>query len=602
MAAQPRAARHVRGERPRPAPAQVLVAAACLTVALCMGTVGHAQRGAAPDMPVEQVVVGDKGHAVTAGPGNRLERFPIEVVAVQWEGGAGFPLVLVRAGGEFIAAAGGVAAGMSGSPVYVSTEAGDALLGAIGYVFPRADHDLALVTPIAVMRRALPGRMPPFVDVPGVGRAVPAATPVLMTGVSTRAAALLAPLFRDERVAPLVAQGGGTGPASPSGAPGAADELGPGSALAVALAWGDVNIQAVGTVTAVEDGELLAFGHPFLGLGRVAYPVVPAEVTAIVASADVPFKLANAGGPILGTVEQDRPGAIAGRLGVEPPAILVELSLLGIGPSTSYSFSVPADDRLYPPVVGTGVLALLDRYLSATTGGYAEVAWEIALGSGERVNVLEQTNDATDIGYRAAVLAFSPLALLADNRFGESDVTRVSLAIRLDERQRVATLEEAVAEETTVAAGENAIVHLRLQPYRQPAIVRNVSVPIPADMEGELTLLIRGGDVPRDTGDAHVDEQEVDRPRSYPELLDALRQQVQASELVVEVVTPDGDVLRLLRTPFAFVVDGNERVTLEVVIAEDTDEGTGADGAENVGEDGDAAGGAGEEGAEDDER
>jgi len=522
-------------------------------------------------MAVEEVVVGDKGHAVTAGTGNRLEHFPVEVVGVLWDGGSGFPLVIVRAGGPFIEATGGVAAGMSGSPVYISTEAGDALLGAIGYVFPRADHDLALVTPIAVMRQALPddaraGLVPATIFVPGLGPAVPVATPVLMTGVSARAVEFLQPLFKDASVEPFPVQSGGTDRAPT--APTAPDEpLVPGSPLAVALAWGDVSLQAVGTVTTVDDGALLAFGHPFLGLGKVGFPISPAHIEAFVPSSEVPFKLANVGSTILGAIEQDRPGAVAGHLGVEPQRVRVELSLLGMGPSASYTFETPADDRLYPSIVGAGVLSLLDRYLGATNGGYAEVAWEIQLAGGERVNVLEEANDPTDIAYAAAVLALTPLAILASNEFRESGVTQVSLAIRLEDRQRVATLEEAVAEEDVVKAGENALVHLRLQPYRQNAIVRTVSVPIPADLEGELTLYIRGGDVPRDTGDTHADDQEVDRPRSFGELLDALRQQVQASELVVEVITKDGNVIRLTRTPFAFVIDGNERVTLTIEAA-----------------------------------
>lgn len=567
MAAHTRAARLPRSATVVRARGRRLLLAVCLAAAL---GVALAQRPQGPiqDMAVEAVVVGDKGHAVTAGADNRLERFPVEVVGVLWEGGNGFPLVIVRAGGPFIEATGGVAAGMSGSPVYIATETGDALLGAIGYVFPRADHDLALVTPIAVMRQALPenaraGRVPATAFVPGLGPAEPVATPVLMTGVSARALEFLEPLFKDASVRPFPVQGGGTGPA-----PAAPNEpLVPGSPLAVALAWGDVSLQAVGTVTTVDDGALLAFGHPFLGLGDVDFPISPARIAAVVPSSEVPFKLANVGSAILGTIEQDRPGAVAGRLGVEPRSVRVELSLLGMGPSASYTFETAADDRLYPSIVGTGVLSLLDRYLGATSGGYAEVAWEILLASGERVNVLEEANDVADIAYEAAVLALTPLAILASNEFQESGVTQVSLAIRLDGRQRVATLEEAVAEEDVVKAGENALVHLRLQPYRQNAIVRTVSVPIPADMDGELTLYLRGGDVARDTGDAHVDDKEVDRPRSFAELLDALRQQVQANELVVEVVTKDGDVLRLMRTPFAFVVAGNERVTLKVEAA-----------------------------------
>lgn len=557
-AAQKRAARHPRSS----------VTLALLLLLTFGAASAQGPREPVRDARIDEVVSGEKGYGITAGPDNRLERFDVQVLAVQWDGGDGFPLVLVRTGGEFIERSGGVAAGMSGSPIYLETEGGVLLLGAIGYVFPRADHELALVTPIEIMRQARTDRLPPFVDVGGVGRAVPAAAPLLLTGVDARAAGLLAPLFGAERGTPLTVQGG----RSPSGASRTTTppepDLVPGSALAVSLAWGDVNIQAVGTVTTVDGNDLLAFGHPFMGLGRIALPITPAWITAIVPSADVPFKLANTDSRVIGQMDQDRPGALAGRLGAVPPSIRVDLSVVGPSPAQRYSFNVPADDRIYPVVLGTGVLALLDRYLGATSAGYAEVAWEITLSSGERVNVLEQTTDPTDIAYQAAVLAFSPLAILAQNPFAESAVTQVSLAVRLDDRQRVASLEEAIAEETTVLAGENAVVHLRLQPFRQAAIVRTVSVPLPADLEGEVTLLIRGGDVPRDTGDAHLDEQEVDRPRSYAELLDALRQQVQASELVVEVVTPEGKLLRLLRTPFSYVVTGRERVVLDVTAPE----------------------------------
>lgn len=590
MAAHTRAKRnansegaHGRDRRDRGSAVRSRLLAYCALV-VCSAALAQPARSATVDLPVEAVVVGDRGHGVTAAAGNRLERFTVEVLAVQWDAGSGFPLVLVRAGGPVIEAAGGVAAGMSGSPVYIATEDGDALLGAIGYVFPRADHDLALVTPISVMRRTSGGPLPPFVEVPGVGVARSAATPVLMTGVSARAAALLAPLFRSADVAAFPVPGGGSG-----GAAGGHEEyaLEPGAPLAVSLAWGDVAMQAVGTVTAVEGSSVIAFGHPFLGIGSVSMPITPAYVTAIVPSSDVPFKLANVGTQVLGAIEQDRPGAISGRLGVVPRSLQVDLSVVGVGPTASYSFAVPADDRLYPTLVGTGVLSLLDRHLAATTAGYAEVAWEIGLSGGERVNVIEQTNAPDDIAYRAAVLTMTPLAILADNEFRESGVDHVSVAIHVEDRQRIASLEEAIAEEDVVAAGENVLIHLRLQPYRQNAIVRTISVPVPDDVEGELTILIRGGDVPRDTGDAHVDEQEVDKPRSFPELLDALRQQVQASELVVEAITEAGEVRRLFRTPFAFVIDGNEELTVTVTPAQpDTepeqpgadDEGVGAPG------------------------
>src|SRR5690606_17206503 len=147
----------------------------------------------------------------------------------------------------------------------------------------------------------------------------------------------------------------------------------------------------------------LAFGHPLLGLGQAALPFVPAYVTFIVASRQVPFKLANVGAQVLGAIDQDRPAAIAGGVGQQPQAISVSLSLEGAGNDPVHSFDVAADERLYPVLVATATLQLLDRALGATTPGFAELAWEVTLQDGQRVNVLEQVNHAADIALQAAL-------------------------------------------------------------------------------------------------------------------------------------------------------------------------------------------------------
>lgn len=526
-----------------------------------------AQAAAEPEaleVGVGEVRVGDSGYAVTAGAGNVLERFDVEVLGVQHGGGNGFPLVLVRTSGPFIERVGGVAAGMSGSPVYLSTEEGDALLGAIGYVFPNADHQLALVTPIASMREA-GGRatgLPPVI--PGYGPAQSVATPILLAGADQRAASLLGELFTNPQLVPFPAQAAGSAPA-------ALDEEYepvPGSAVAVALVSGDVQLSAVGTLTTVEEEGLLAFGHPLLNLGAAELPLVPAYVTAIVSSSEVPFKLANVGSRVLGVIEQDRPTAIAGRLGVEPQTIDVSLTIDGPMGERRHELRVAADERLFPVLVATATLQLLDRALAATGAGFAELAWEVGLRGGERVNVLEQVSHPADIAFAAAQLAGGPLAVLASNVYRQPEVERVQLVVRLEERQRVASLEEAVLEAEEIEAGAAAHVHLRLQPHREAAVVRTVTVPLPESLTGQVTLLIRGGGEPRATGDLDLDEQEIDVPRSFGELLDALRVRVQASELVVEAVSETGELSRLLRAPFPFVVTGHERVELTVLPAE----------------------------------
>src|SRR5690606_33720229 len=208
-----------------------------------------------------------------------------------------------------------------------------------------------------------------------------------------------------------------------------------------------------------------------------------------------------------------------------------------------------------------------DRVLRAVGPGHAALAWAIELVGGEKVNVLEQTSSADDISLAAAVLAAGPLALLAGNAFAPPRVAAVDLSIEFARDRNSATIESLVLEEEPVTAGEHAILHVRLQPFRKAAVVRTFSVPLPEDASGTVTLLVRGGDVPRDIEGAPEEGGETAAPRSLPELLDALRQQLQGSELVVEAVDEYGEVERLLRVTLPYVVLGSEDLTLEIASA-----------------------------------
>ncbi len=558
----------------------------CCAVALAPANGAAPPGTAAADFPVQRVRPGLRGYAITAGPGDTLERFPVIVLGVQDDAGPGFPLVLIRASGEFIDASGGVAAGMSGSPVYLGTPEGDALLGAIGYVFPSADHHLALVTPIGAMRDAADGGGAPGpgpVALPGLGEPVPAATPVLLGGVGARAAALLEPLFRDARVAPFPVEAAGTLPED-------AQEdrpLVPGSAISVQLLRGDVTIGAVGTLTAVEGARVLAFGHPLLGQGAVTLALAPARVTAIVASDTVPFKLVNSGRSVLGSIRQDRPAAIAGSLGAGPAMIPVSLTITGVGPNLTHHLEVVPDGRMYAPLVASATLELLDRALSRRGAGFAEVAWDLTLASGERVTLLDQVDAEDDVALAAARLSGAPLALLADNAFRTPGLSRVALNVRLSLRRNAADIADVVAENPRVLPGEPLVAHLRLQPYRREAEVKTLTIALPEDVTGELTLTVRGAQEP--VGDADEPPDPEKEPRSFAELLDALRTRPQASEVIVELPDPNGGPpRRLLRVPLPYVVHGTR--TLDVTVAPGPEPASGDSAAGAAGATGGDAG------------
>ncbi len=528
--------------------------------ALLLGIFGVSVAYAAtPTFPLTALSAGQTGYALTAVAGNRIERFKVEVLALQYDAGAGFPLVLVRASGRVIEEAGGIASGMSGSPVYLQFKGKDALLGAISFTFPESTGGLGLVTPVATMRRTDPRsgeRLQAAAFGPRVNfrDAAPVRTPLLLSGVSERASTFLGPLLADG-LEPLTLPTGGysqNGYAKQD----KAFVLQPGSAISVQLVRGDVTVAAVGTLTLTEDGAFWAFGHPLLGGGPASFALAPAYVTALVPSRTTPFKLADSGRRVLGSVTQDRPYAISGRLGQAPKFIPVTLNFSGDAGALKKRFEVTEDERLYAPLLASATLQAFDELLEARRSGTAELAWDLTLKGGRRVRALEQTASPDDVAFAAAQLAAEPLAIFADNPFRAAEVERVSMSISYNRSQQGAELVKVVPERKTLKAAATLFLNVRLQPYRADPVVERVKVRLPPSLRGAVTLTVRGGATPADG--------EEQRPLlSFAELLAGLETNVQASELVVEARI-DGEPRLLTRLSLPYLVSGSEVVDLKV--------------------------------------
>lgn len=516
----------------------------------------------ASGFPLNDIKAGLQGYAITAGAGNQLERFPIEVIALQYDVGLGFPLVLVKASGAFIESTGGVAAGMSGSPVYIQQETRDVLLGAIAYVFPNSDHRLALVTPIEEMRGTHTTHYTPFGEdiLAQAGAYVPVNTPLLLSGLSSRAATQLEGLFARTTLSPLPVQTSGLALNED------AYTLEPGSAISVQLSRGDVIIAGVGTVTEVSENGVLAFGHPFFGVGKVAFAFAPAFVSYIVPSNVVPFKLADNGQKLLGTITQDRPAAIAGTLGKTPDFIPVTLTLLNNKSTVVKRFEIVNDERYYAPILAAATLQLFDESSQQVGGGTAELAWEITLRNGQKVNVIEQATDPSDLAITAARLAAAPLNILSENIYAEAKIAQVAISLRYQERQNYAEIVEVNAKTKTLKKGEHLEVYIRLQPYRGDPEVKTLVLTLPEEAPSSLEIVFRGGlEGPEE--DESPDQE--DRPiLSFGELIAALEGNIQSRELLVQT-TIEGKKVRLDKQIFPYLIKGEESLHISIQSAQE---------------------------------
>jgi hypothetical protein len=302
-------------------------------------------------MPIEEVSAGQTGFGWTVVRGGEPRPFAVEVLGVYPDGVLpDHDLILVRVSDtgshRYIANAGGLWAGMSGSPVYIDGR----LVGSVSYGFSLGPSTLGGLTPIDEMLevverepdatvadlsprllRALRQAGPASVQASAFGRlalpmALPASPRHAPKGASRKRE--LAMRARFDLPARLERMGVAAVPVS-SPARGArhgvaaADRPVAGGNLAAMLSNGDLRVFATGTTTWVCRQRVLAFGHPMLQTGQTDMAMHLADSLDIVDDPTAtPYKLAVPG-PLVGRIGQDRTSAVAGRLDRTPQTLVV---------------------------------------------------------------------------------------------------------------------------------------------------------------------------------------------------------------------------------------------------------------------------------------
>ncbi len=276
--------------------------------------------------------VGEEGYFVTEIDGGELLKSPVRIMGVLGASMPGGELVLIRLLAPRFEKS-GVAAGMSGSPVYVRGR----LVGALAFAWAFASEPIAGVTPFARME----GDLPAETSEGSGGGELPGASELAAAVRDGQMISLTEKLLRpqgSEGPSPLpfsIGAGGALSSFRPEGwlgklfqrmgwvlAPGGAGteaeasrgEIRPGSMVAAVLVDGDAHLAAGGTVTEIRGDRVWAFGHPFLGAGSMKMPMARATVVTILPSLANSFKFFNTGGEI-GSFLSDRRHGIWGRMG-----------------------------------------------------------------------------------------------------------------------------------------------------------------------------------------------------------------------------------------------------------------------------------------------
>ena len=554
-----------------------IAAALVIAFALCSGAFAaeHPQKfvPTEPVMPLSQIKPGMTGYAKTVFSGTKITPFEISVIGVLPRKTSPKNLIVIEVKDEYVRAHGGIAAGMSGSPVYIDGK----LIGAIGYGWSFADSNLGMVTPIEEMVQAMewkdeipdfkippvPLEKPLSADVkpkpaakdktaqktktdkkpevagepklPAEGKLEKKMMPLMVDGISERMSKRLEKQFGVE-VVPFGTKAEAGSPVNLGWKPE------PGAAVGAALAWGDFSAGGIGTLTALsKDGRFIAFAHPMFNRGAVSYAMTEAGIVKIIPSLTSSFKLGYIDS-IAGVITQDRPQAIGGRLGRLAAAYsyTVNFKDADTGRSATKRFQTVADPFIGPELGATGIVGLIDAEWSRKGQGTAMLTYSVDGGNMKpawaRRDIFFSEKDIVK-SLQKEVEAMNKV--IAHNKFREIAPYGVTVNVELTQEPRIVYVEkiEIRDKKELYSPGDKLTVDVTFRPWRKDAVVKTFELTVPENAMAFCEVTARGGGI-----EEPVQEPLVTGTRaitSFKELIRELSAKEANNQLIVEIGGPE---------------------------------------------------------------
>lgn len=476
-----------------------------------------ASDNAAPQeiLPVNKIEKGMTGIGKTVISGTEVEEFKAKVLGVLKKQGVNRDLILIKVSGDLIEKTGGIAAGMSGSPIYINGK----LIGAIGYGWQLTEHKIGMVTPIKDMmniwqldeiKEGTTAQLPEPVKINGKSvkkvcfsadkfssnqsnslTAYPVKTPLLVSGLDKPALDYLSKELSDYDLKPVQ----GTTSAKISNKEN--DKLVPGSAIAVQLVRGDIDISAIGTLTYREGNKILGFGHRFMGLGDSNYFLSSAYIHHMIKSMKMPFKLGSPSN-LKGIISQDRSAGVGGTIGKSPKIVPLEVTVKDkdLNREQKINAQIIRNEELLQSLTGSVIYQAINSTIDRRGGGTAEVEMEIMANNLEE-NVIKRQNifySRRDVGAVALRDFSQALRLLTQNPFQKINLIDVKLNVDIKERPQVALIREVNVLTDKLRPGKEVKLEVTFQPYRKETIVKNYTFTLPKDIEsGVAHMELVGG-------------------------------------------------------------------------------------------------------------
>ena len=529
-----------------------------------------------PIMPIKDLQPGMQGVGKTVIQGDTIEEFNVEILGVSGTETSGYS-IFVRLYGPLIEKTGGVAQGMSGSPVYVDGR----LVGAVAFGKTFNDPHYCFLTPI--------GNMLQLIDESAVKphNWLPKGTSLMAGGFTPFGLEYL-----QEKLTPLGLDTMGAGSA---GGVGSSKALEPGSAVGAAIMQGDLTLGALGTVTWTDaQGKILAFGHPFMQRGNSNFFMNKAWVLGCIPNMQSSYKVGNIGEAI-GTFTQDRASGIGGAVGKLPETIPVHVTCSDLtrGLNNSTRVQIIDDEQLVPAIVDAAVINSISKTVDCNGGGTAKMHFTV---TGVDSNGKQLKLDRENMYYsNQGLLKNVNLELveavntLMQNKLDKVNIYGISVEAEVSEEVQVAEITNAVVKERKVKAGAKVPVSVIMKPYRGKEFTETVYFAVPKDHPGgQLVLNVRGGSsmawiintLRKQKEEGLPAAQKQEQRRSLADYVKSVNDADKNNELIIDIaalpmkpaeMANDAGLAGLLqgspfkqKYPYDFIIDGECEIALQV--------------------------------------
>ncbi|MBN2723029.1 MAG: hypothetical protein JXR95_03050 [Deltaproteobacteria bacterium] len=499
---------------------------------------------------------GMKGYGLTVFSGTKPVKFDVEVISVMPKSMLNQDLILVRCSHPILKHA-GVIAGMSGSPIYIKGK----FAGGLGYGYGFSKDPIALLTPaediIKTIKRPLRN-----VDVWGMKTAsrsdyfgknktltarkfakasanasnsvIPLQMAMSVSGINTSAFAKLFPGINS--LGPVMP--GATSPKNIK-SPGYV----PGGAVGIWLINGDINMQAIGTVTHIIGNRIAVFSHPFLTMGETRLPAGHAYIHTVIARQSSSMKL----GSMLktsGSLIKDEQATVVIDKSMDSGFVPMKVNVSSRGESFNYNFRLARNRFITPNFINGIVRVALRRSQQNMTDLTYTIDYQIKIKGLKTLKFTDYMSSSRGIalGYASwnglantmALRGEAAMSLLMGNPWKRLSIESVSVKAMVVTGLNNSTIRALKVSSPVVYTNRPFKVNVVMKPEVGSEYTRSFTMKLPENFKGSrIWLEVTSG---RQTS---VDEA---NPKNLTQLVDYITKTMDSHNLVLTIKTPDPSI------------------------------------------------------------